>query len=444
MSPFDILPRSLPRSADAQSLRDQSNASGGSDGGSSSKGDNAFNSLLQGLSERPLRNGGEAPMPVASEQLEVAVPENVVGVEGESIANSVFAILQGILPDAGAQRTVENPQGSVQKDGASPQSQLEHMIQMQDGEEKLGSSPAPKLMVAVRHQEAHFKPVVESLDLEEVMKGVGDNNAVLNPLASDKAISKTVNASLLDRQGSSTDTRTQSLPLYNARTSANLEAPVQFEGIDASSNDMQNLRQADEHSDVRKTHSTNTATQNEVHSLPGETLHRIASAVKLDLQSVENPSKATGAAQTVSVKASESVLRVLNLQLHPADLGAVTIKMRLAGDGLEMELHVEREETAQLLRSDTEKLSSLLRGSGYRPDTISIHVSDASFHDRSPTSRTQSDMEMQGHSFQHGGSSQDERPRNRDKQYANVGAGHQRHADDDKAVGSRSTGDVYL
>jgi flagellar hook-length control protein FliK len=94
------------------------------------------------------------------------------------------------------------------------------------------------------------------------------------------------------------------------------------------------------------------------------------------------------------------------------ELGLVTIKMRLSGDSLEMELQVEKQETADLLRNDAEKLSSLLRTSGYRPDVINIQIAESTNHDRNSLQRLQpgaQDQNFQGnadgqnHSSKHHG-----------------------------------------
>ncbi|VUD74985.1 hypothetical protein MET9862_05622 [Methylobacterium symbioticum] len=74
---------------------------------------------------------------------------------------------------------------------------------------------------------------------------------------------------------------------------------------------------------------------------------------------------------------AEGPLRLLTLQLHPADLGAVVVRMRLQDGRLEMNLQASREETADLLRKDREALGELLRGAGYRPDIVTIQSGPA-------------------------------------------------------------------
>ena len=119
--------------------------------------------------------------------------------------------------------------------------------------------------------------------------------------------------------------------------------------------------------------------------------------------------------------------------------------MRLAGDGLEMELQTESEETAELLRNDAEKLSSLLRVSGYRPDSITIHSTEAAANDRSSFQRPQQGSQSQGQSFEQGAASgQGDSSRHRQDQQARGGADVRNGSDQAQAPGSSGTGGVYL
>lgn len=68
----------------------------------------------------------------------------------------------------------------------------------------------------------------------------------------------------------------------------------------------------------------------------------------------------------------EGPLRLLTLQLHPADLGIVLVRMRLRDGQIEMNLHAAREETATLLREGGEVLADLLRQGGYQPERVTI------------------------------------------------------------------------
>lgn len=78
------------------------------------------------------------------------------------------------------------------------------------------------------------------------------------------------------------------------------------------------------------------------------------------------------------------VLKVLQIQLQPADMGTVTVRMELKNDGLMLHVEASRSETAEMIRNDQDTLSKLLRSAGYAVDATSIRVAEA---DRSASSQ---------------------------------------------------------
>ncbi len=62
----------------------------------------------------------------------------------------------------------------------------------------------------------------------------------------------------------------------------------------------------------------------------------------------------------------------LRLQLHPAELGAVTATIRMSGDRLSVSLRVENDETLQKLAQDKQIIQNTLRSLGFQIDEISI------------------------------------------------------------------------
>ncbi|WP_264050769.1 flagellar hook-length control protein FliK [Methylobacterium flocculans] len=78
------------------------------------------------------------------------------------------------------------------------------------------------------------------------------------------------------------------------------------------------------------------------------------------------------AAATPGASGLDGPLRLLTLQLHPADLGTVLVRMRLRDGQLEMSLQASREDTAALLREGGEILTELLRQGGYQPERLTI------------------------------------------------------------------------
>lgn len=107
--------------------------------------------------------------------------------------------------------------------------------------------------------------------------------------------------------------------------------------------------------------------------VPAAPLRQIVDAVTAQLPA------AVSAAQTRPSTAPTETgpLKILTLQLHPADLGTVLVRMRLQDGRLEMSLRTSREETAERLRKEGDLLSGLLREAGYEADTVTIQAGGA-------------------------------------------------------------------
>ena len=109
--------------------------------------------------------------------------------------------------------------------------------------------------------------------------------------------------------------------------------------------------------------------------------------------------------------ATKPVLKVLQIQLQPAELGTVTVRMELREAGLELHVEVANAETAEIIRGDKDTLSNLLRSSGYNVDASSIRVAEG---DRTAASQqtgqqgAQTNMQSSTQS-QYGGAERDAR-----------------------------------
>jgi hypothetical protein len=66
------------------------------------------------------------------------------------------------------------------------------------------------------------------------------------------------------------------------------------------------------------------------------------------------------------------VTKILSLRLEPASLGTVTVRMRLSGPGLGLEVEAEHSETAQFLAENKETLAARLRSLGYLMENVVI------------------------------------------------------------------------
>ncbi len=69
---------------------------------------------------------------------------------------------------------------------------------------------------------------------------------------------------------------------------------------------------------------------------------------------------------------STKPVTTLKLQLHPAELGAVTVKLTGSGEQLAIEVRVENAEARHRLSSDSESIVKALRGMGFEIDRITV------------------------------------------------------------------------
>ncbi len=155
-------------------------------------------------------------------------------------------------------------------------------------------------------------------------------------------------------------------------------------------------------------------------------------------------------AATVQPQASLSATRVLNLQLEPEGLGAVSIRMRLSGDRLDVQVEATRADTMRRIGDDRDLLVEKLRSAGYAMDHIVVRAAEpqaaqtqhglGSGESRGSEGRGEVPVPSPGMS-QQGGSS------------ANEGSGARRNGApsrtlavgaEDRSVGRDDSGAVYL
>ncbi|KWT65860.1 hypothetical protein APY04_2707 [Hyphomicrobium sulfonivorans] len=142
------------------------------------------------------------------------------------------------------------------------------------------------------------------------------------------------------------------------------------------------------------------------------------------------------------------VLKVLQIQLQPADMGTVTVRMELKNEGLMVHVEASRSDTAELIRNDQDTLSKLLRSAGYAVDATSIRVVEG---DRSGTSQQfgqQSGGQPQSQSSWQSQSGASEHQRQSGRGDSGDQAGNQggqtNRNDGNEASAHRSSGGLYL
>ena len=359
------------------------------------------------------------------------------GVAALPTGSQAYSVLESLLPRILPQSGASGEADPETRNGAS--SMLPLLTSDATADSILNSAIGPKLSVSVQNQETHFRPIVEGFEaaLQET-KPAEAIEVSIDALPNDLGIKKSMEAA----------TRQPSINLQqrfgDEPVIPDADATSVVQGDEDMSFDRNSLSRMAGRTEVQK--QTIPGFQKaDGGSIPAGTLHQMARAILDDVSEVsglQQPSfQGDGVHRVAVARASGGVLRVLSLQLNPVELGLVTIKMRLSGDSLEMELQAEKQETAELLRNDAERLSSLLRTSGYKPDVINIQTAETTNHDRNSFQRPHSgaqDQSFQGNadgqnhsSRQHGQHGRDEAEiRNESKQ--------------NRADGSGNSGGVYL
>ena len=109
-------------------------------------------------------------------------------------------------------------------------------------------------------------------------------------------------------------------------------------------------------------------------------LKQIGDAISNSLngQSASNPESSLDAqlGGNLRLHRSGDALRVLDIQLHPADLGKVRLSVRLNDNNVEVRIEATKAATAQMLENNQQELNKLLQKAGYHADRISIVAID--------------------------------------------------------------------
>jgi Flagellar hook-length control protein FliK len=129
-------------------------------------------------------------------------------------------------------------------------------------------------------------------------------------------------------------------------------------------------------------------------------VQQIADRIAAEVSAFDAPSQVR--AESIQSSASPTV-KVLQIQLQPAELGTVTVRLELKQTELELHVEVSRGETAEMIRADKDSLSNLLRSAGYSLDTASIRVVEV---DRTGATSAQSGQQGAQTNLQSSGQSQ--------------------------------------
>jgi chemotaxis protein MotD len=141
-----------------------------------------------------------------------------------------------------------------------------------------------------------------------------------------------------------------------------------------------------------------TVVQQETHLPPAQfnAPQQVANAVVAELK--ETPA-ATAAADlaTSQGNAPDQPLRILTINLEPPTLGNVTVRLRLVGTEVSVQLAAERRDTSQMLDQQRDSIRDLMQSAGYVADVAPVqHGSLDGFQSGSGQSQSQAQAQLAG------------------------------------------------
>jgi len=131
-------------------------------------------------------------------------------------------------------------------------------------------------------------------------------------------------------------------------------------------------------------------------------------ATALKEMAAGNASGQTG----LSAKAEGPVLKTLDIQLNPHELGTVKVSLRMVGDSVEVSLVTSRAQTAELLKQDRLLLDQMLKATGFKADAITIQAGDDRITVQAGSGSAGSQAQNQSQNGSAGGNSFDGQPQN--------------------------------
>ncbi|RXT35486.1 flagellar hook-length control protein FliK [Bradyrhizobium betae] len=136
-----------------------------------------------------------------------------------------------------------------------------------------------------------------------------------------------------------------------------------------------------------------TVVQQETHLPPAQfnAPQQVANAVVAELK--ETPASTASAAADLATSqgnAPDQPLKILTINLEPPQLGNVTVRLRLVGTEVSVQLAAERKDTSQMLDQQRDSIRDLMQSAGYVADVAPVqHGSLDGFQSGSGQSQSQ-------------------------------------------------------
>ncbi|WP_439401161.1 flagellar hook-length control protein FliK [Bradyrhizobium sp. DASA03068] len=163
----------------------------------------------------------------------------------------------------------------------------------------------------------------------------------------------------------------QPTPTQGAESSSAMPASPGFEAVTA---DVERAAKASVRAALPETTKV-TVVQQETHLPPAQfnAPQQVANAVVAELK---EPSAAAASAApdlaAAQTNAPDQPLRILTVNLEPPALGNVTVRLRLVGTEVSVQLAAERKDTSQMLDQQRDQIRDLMQSAGYVADVAPV------------------------------------------------------------------------
>ncbi|MET4326058.1 chemotaxis protein MotD [Bradyrhizobium sp. i1.15.2] len=118
-----------------------------------------------------------------------------------------------------------------------------------------------------------------------------------------------------------------------------------------------------------------TVVQQETHLPPAQfnAPQQVANAVVAELKEAPAPTASAAPDLTTSqANSPDQPLKILTINLEPAALGNVTVRLRLVGNEVSVHLAAERKDTSQMLDQQRDSIRDLMQSAGYVADVAPV------------------------------------------------------------------------
>ena len=187
----------------------------------------------------------------------------------------------------------------------------------------------------------------------------------------------------------------QSLPAQDSERSGAMPATSGFEEVAAN---VERAAKASGRDALPETTKV-TVVQQETHLPPAQfnAPQQVANAVVAELKDTASPAAAAAPDLAASqTNAPDQPLKLLTINLEPPALGNVTVRLRLVGTEVSINLAAERKDTSQMLDQQRDQIRDLMQSAGYVADVAPVqHGSLDGFQSGSGQSQPQLSSQQQ-------------------------------------------------